>query len=134
MNEADWAERRILKKLGSNLGWLNAADISEGFSLSQRFGSENTGPGASATKSLLSLHLPGAQEIKATASLDIFSRLQPFDGPGHFPAPSDLASRKIWTGTGVLFESIKDTMREHHGGVVPNDFENQLSYRVLGWR
>ncbi|MDD1759885.1 MAG: hypothetical protein LUQ44_04705 [Methanothrix sp.] len=100
------------------MGRLEAADISEGFNLSQQVSAENTGPGKSTTQSVLSLHLPDDQEIKANASLDILARLQPFGGLEDFSGQSGMNLTEAASGDRTAY-SIKDI-----SGFVPEKREN----------
>jgi len=111
LKETDWSENFTLEKFDSNLGILQAVDIFIGVNLSQQVRAENTGPSNytinSTTESVLALHLPDAQKIKANASLAIFRKLSPFDGLEDFSGPSGMSLEEVASGNRTAY-SIED--------------------------
>ena len=107
LRETDWSENFTLEKFDSNLGTLQAVDIFVEVNLSQLVRAENTGPGNytinSTTESVLTLHLPDAQEIKADASQVIFSKLQPFDGLEDFSGSSGISLEEVASGNRTVY-------------------------------
>ena len=107
LRETDWSENFTLEKFDSNLGTLQAVDIFVEVNLSQLVRAENTGPGNytlnSTAESVLTLHLPDAQEIKADASQVIFSKLQPFDGLEDFSGSSGISLEEVASGNRTVY-------------------------------
>lgn len=107
LRETDWSENFTLEKFDSNLGTLQAVDIFVEVNLSQLVRAENTGPGNytlnSTAESVLTLHLPDAQEMKADASQVIFSKLRPFDGLEDFSGSSGISLEKVASGNRTVY-------------------------------
>lgn len=91
MQYEDGSHNLTLPKFDSSLGILKFVDIGQEVNLSLQVQMENTGPRNfsinSSIESVLTLHLPDAQEIKANASMAILRDLEPFDGDEDFSDP-----------------------------------------------
>lgn len=103
------AENFTLPKFDSKLGTLEAVEISLDLNLSQQLQAENTGGGNSTInstiKSVLTLLLPDAKEIKANASLALARDLPPFDGDMDFSGTSGIDLTESSSGSSETYSS-----------------------------
>jgi len=88
---------------------LEAVEISLDLNLSQQLQAENTGGGNSTInstiKSVLTLLLPDAKEIKANASLAFARDLLPFDGAMDFSGSSGINLTESSSGSSERYSS-----------------------------